>query len=197
MITAGHTEYYYFKTLNTAMIVAAPLAVLGWLLLFYRSFESMPKSLNTAAISLAAVVALPLTIGVEPTNTSNVNYVKGNRTFISSENEDIFNLITERGEQRSKGQPVPDYIVFVPHQYAYNLIGTVTFKSTSRISPCNEVAFNIMLQDNIDDMFSALKKCPAQTQKLVILTKRSYISEFTQQIQKNNLDRHVTVQVIE
>lgn len=197
MVTAGHTEYYFYKTLNTTMIVAAPLAVLGWSFLFTRSLALAQTSLVTLAVSAVAVIALPLVIGVEPTNTSNVDYVKGNRTFISSENEDIFSLITERGEQRAKGHVVSDYIVFVPHQYAYNLIGTSTFKSTSRISPCNEKAFNSMLQDNIDNMFSILKICPSQSQKLVILTKQAYLSEFEKQVHENSLESRVAVQVIE
>lgn len=154
VITILRPEYYYFKTLNTAVIFCLPFAIAGWGLLVTELFE---KNRSTGLLAaLLFISLLPLVIGINPTNTSNTEYLLGRRSLTETENVAISRDLTE---QASGTTIKHDSIFFSTMDHGHNIIATNMSRTAQHIDGCDNNAFSAILQNNLDALLMTLGTC--------------------------------------
>lgn len=186
ILTIGKPEYYYYKTLNTAVITALPFAIYGWTLVL-RSLLDNTGKVNSIALSSAAVFLLPLTIGIEPLNTSNLSYLKGVRALTSSENEFISKSLASREKNKVIGDGWQDIVFYIPNDVGHNVIATNMARTTNRIDSCDNVAFSSILQDNLELLITTLGNCP-EYEKPTIVTRHEHYDTIKDIVQQQGFE---------
>jgi hypothetical protein len=164
IITINKLEYYYFKSLNTVLILLVPLALIGWTLLL-KSVTRHPAS-SAVFLSAGFVLLLPLTIGIEPLNTSNLDYLKGKRAFTDNENRFIYNSMAERGETPTEERE-EDVILYIPNEQGHNIIGTNIIRSIQHVDDCDgEIFYSLLLNDE-GRLFNNIARCQHAPLKII------------------------------
>jgi hypothetical protein len=192
ILTIHKPEYYYTKSLNTVMILIVPLALVGWMMLL--KLASKHTGSSAVFLSLGLVFLLPLVIGLEPLNTSNLNYLKGKRPFTDRENSYIYSNLTERGLVPVRERK-EDVIFYIPDEQGHNIIGTNIIRSIQRVDDCDgEVFYSLLINDEAR-LFKTIAQC--QKDPLVILTRPSIEEQLEKRLDEYNISNNVTVTSVE
>lgn len=192
-LTINKTEYYYTKTLNTVLIVAVPIAITGWFLLV-RILVDKFESITATFLSVGLVICLPLIIGLEPLNTSNLSYVQGKRAFSRYENTFMYDDMSKRAEVPVRERQA-DTIFYVPNEQGHNIIGTNIIRSIQKIDDCDGRIFYQLLANNETTLFDAIENC--QTSPLTIVTRPESLVHISTLVNERHLDDRVTILSIE
>lgn len=189
VLTIDKPEYYFFKTLNTFLIVAVPLAVVGWLQLI-RVLNRDNQPLVAACIAIGAVCCLPLIIGVDPVNTSNLGYLKGDRTMSLEDSSFIYSDMDKRSKIYFADRK-SDTLFYVPGQVAHNIIASNIVRSIQKVDGCDAKLFLSILQEREADFFNDVREC--QKNPLTIVTKPETFQQVKGLAEQYNVGPNVTI----
>ena len=193
ILTIGKPEYYYFKTLNTVIIVALPLAIVGWLMLTKLAFSGLDQ-LTTLALSAGLLICLPLVIGINPLNTSNVGYVLGKREFSASEDAFIYNNLSNRAKV-PLSQRTEDVIFFTPDIIGHNIVGTNILRSIQPVDSCDAKIFAALEVNNEPALLKSLSTC--ESAHMTIVTRPAFYKTLRSDIAAHHISNKVTVLAIQ
>lgn len=193
----GHIEYYFFKPLGTAMILLMPIAFTGWVYLL----ESLTNKLDLSSkllIATAFIVSLPLVVGVNPVNTSHLQYILGNRTFSTQESTEMYSIIAARpiAKDVTKDEIA---IGFIPEDAPYNIIVSNLLNTNAiRVNKCQARLYGVAtVASTTDDLIKALQKCSNQDGGVTILTRGSSYDDVQNALQSANLAIQPTLQKVD
>jgi len=167
ILTINKPEYYFFKSLTTVMIIAAPMAIIGWLL-FFRLLAQGLTLLSSVGLAIGFTVCMVVSVGIEPINTSNLSFIKGSRSFTNNENIYIFDSINNRSLINVKTRTT-DVIMFTPGEVAHNIVGTNILRSIQTVDDCDGKIFDSLQKDNETLLLLAIDGCTKN--KIIIVTK--------------------------
>jgi hypothetical protein len=193
IVTVHHTEYYFVKTLNTLMIIAIPVAITGWGLLL-RLIALRYGYVNSIFMSCGLVFLLPLIIGIEPLNTSNLGYIKGDRGFTFTEDSYMYKNMAERAKVNIASRRT-DTIFFTPGLTDHNIIATNIIRSIQPVDTCDDKMFTQLLKDNVNGLFDTVSKC--QSSHLTIVTSPQTYDVLRNLVSDRNLNNKVTIQAVQ
>lgn len=141
------------------MIVALPLAIIGWLTLLDRANERYSLMVSLC-LACGLIMCLLLVIGAEPTNDSFLRYIHGARPLTLSENAFIYTSVSERGRINVVSRS-GDVIFYTPNDISRNIIGSNILRSIQHVDGCDNGIFTALLNDNQTNLFDTVKGCPA------------------------------------
>lgn len=162
MITALKPEYYYTKTLNTALVLLVPIAIIGWVGLFEKLTSKLDVQ-SHLGIGLILLASLPLVLGLDPVNTSTVEYILGRREFSPSENLKIFNDIEEQSRLDYRQRKSYSFM-YMRDNYGYTVVGSNILNSMQHLTTCYFAIHGGLAQSNAKVLDSAYNKCSPDTQ---------------------------------
>lgn len=163
-ITIHGPQYYYYKTLDTAMIVALPLGIVGWGL-FIEYMAGKLEYTTSVLIAVGLLVCLPLVIGIQsPNDPDLLSYIEGHRTFSVNEANFMYKSISARGIVPVKSRHVAA-IFYVPGNAATNTVGTNILRSVQPSDSCDAAIFYSLLVEN--DLLSSIKNCKSRNIEIV------------------------------
>jgi len=193
ILTIGKPEYYYFKTLNTVIIVVLPLAIIGWLMLI-RIMAIEYGRLTTLIASASLLICLPLVIGIQPLNTSNLGYIKGKREFSTTENSLIYNSLSTRAKVPIT-ERTEDVIFFTPNQVGHNIVGTNILRTIQPVDNCDAIIFTTLLTNDQSALFKVLSSCSSA--QLTIVTRPDTYQILMNDVTSNRLGHRVKILVVQ
>lgn len=188
-LKSGTVDYYFYKLLNVLMIVLAPLSTAGFLLIIYRQFSQLSSSLPIYTMIACAV---PMLIGINPTNTSNTDYVKGKRSFSNAENTTLYNAFTGDDTRIINYESGKDSVAITLDQPSFNIITSSMLRSAKKLHPCNEKSYAAAVTNDANALVSAVKLCPEEVQ-LNIYTRGDNKKELDKLFDNNKLSNRVEV----
>jgi hypothetical protein len=179
--SVGQPQYYFFKTLGAAMILAIPLAIIGWTDVMNR-VGAGSSVLQRLAIAFSMFSLLVLGVGLQHPNVLSLDYLRGDRTFSPKENAAIIDILDKQGSKAYNEAEV-DTVAFIPEQPAYNIIGSTIFTLNLRPTPCHEVVMKIGMTGDLKKFEDTLKSCPNDKRGLTIATRKSALSALKNELQ--------------
>lgn len=177
-LTAGHTEYYFTKTMNTFYIPSLFVAICGYVLIA-RSLIKSTSYGEKVLIYLLLIIGLPLMLGLEPVNTSNLGYVKGYREFTPQENVILFNNIVESTSTPIK-QRSADTFFYKAGNYGYTVVANNILRSTQPVGECEEAIFSDLARSDEYKLTESLRGC-LSTNEITIYTDKDSVLRIPQQ----------------
>lgn len=189
ILTIEKPEYYFYKTLNTFLVLALPLAIVGWLCLI-RLVNREAEVLTALCVSAGLVLCLPLIIGVDPTNTSNLSYLKGSRGMSLEDSTFIYNDMDKRAKVAFAERTV-DTLFYVPDDVGHNIIASNIVRSIQKVDGCDSKIFYDMLTSDDDGFYANIKDC--QTDPLVLVTKPETLEQVKADLRRYEIGSNVTV----
>ncbi|MGH7196896.1 MAG: hypothetical protein ACREGJ_04000 [Candidatus Saccharimonadales bacterium] len=172
MYSIGKIEYYSLKTINTFVVVSLPLAIVGIYALLERASQGYSR-LTQIAITLLTLFSLPIIIGVNPTNTSNLAYLVGRRDLSSSEITYIHHSLDERSKVPVEHR-TQDVIFYTPGRVGHNIVASNILRSIQHIDTCDDKAFSALLQDSPDALVKSVSTCGIKERELTVVTQKKY-----------------------
>lgn len=188
-LTIHSAQYYYIKTLGAVMIVAMPMAIIGWLMIIELILKNYSKLL-ASAFTLALICFLPLAIGINPVNDNLLSYIHGVRPFTLSENLYMYNNLSIRA-RTSIVNRTSESIYFIPGQISPTIVGTNILRSIQHVSSCDDQTFTQLLNGDSNNIFNVIANC--QKVPLTIATNTSSYNEVQNLVKSHDLINKVTV----
>jgi hypothetical protein len=170
IITIKSPQYYYYKTLDTALIVALPMAIVGWMYLI-NYINSKQQYLIGLFIACTLIIVLPLVIGFQsPNDPSLLTYVAGRRSISLNESTYIYDSVSARGMvQLSKR--TPSVFFDVPGDIGDNIVASNMLRAIQPVNSCDNAIFSNLLTNNQPGVFTSIKKC--NNEAITIVTRSS------------------------
>lgn len=191
-LTAGTSGYYFLKTLNTVMIIAVPISTVG-ITLALATLKDRLSNLSIVSLYAIAFIAIVFIIGIEPLNTSNVQYALGHRTFNSTQNEFIFNQIAALGHVKPQDRH-NTVLFYEPGITGFSVIGSSILKNISVIGSCYETVAPTLYSSQPTDLFVAIAAtCMHTPGDVIIVTTQQNKLAFEKYVNQYGLARKVVV----
>lgn len=173
--TIGKIEYYTLKTLNLAIIITLPIAVVGWALLLEKIHDKQTTG-TKISLSLLFLLLLPMIIGINPTNSSTLGYIWGKRPLTTKDVNYIAQSFTDRS-QTPIAERSNNIIFFYKNDFGRNVIGTNLSRTIQHVDGCNDRLFRAVLVNNEQVFLSSLQACSNAQQDITVVTGSDYIEQ--------------------
>ena len=194
ILTIQQPQYYYYKTLYTAMIVAMPMAIIGWLLLI-ELVTNKYRQLTAVILVFGLLICFPLIIGIQPPNGDSLfNYVIGRRALTTTESAYIYNSVSARARV-PLDKRTSDVIFYEPGQIVDNIVATNILRGIKPVTNCDNEMFNDLFNDSETGLFSTIKGC--ETNPLTIVTNPDSYQLLKNLASSYNLGSNVTIRQID
>ncbi len=167
--TIHGSQYYFYKTLDTALIIAIPISIVGWLGLL----DLINTGLDLAATVMficGLLVCLPLIVGVQsPNDPGLLKYVGGRRSISFSENQYFYDSLSYRAKVPLAKRDAT--VIFdIPGDVGDSIIGSNILRSIQPVNSCDNAIFNNLLINNQSGLFSAIKTCAPEPLKIATIS---------------------------
>lgn len=193
IISVHTTRYYFTKNLNVLMVLIVPIALVGWLMLIKLVGERYTGA-GKFFLGASSVLLLPLVIGIDPINTSDLGYVKGDRGFSFNENAYMYNSMSARAKVPITDRQ-SDVIFYTPGQRDHNIVGTNIVRSIQPVDSCDNQQFTDLLNDNEPGLLRTIAAC--QRSPLTIVTNNDSYRPLVLMIKSASLNNKVKVVAVQ
>ena len=183
--------YYYFKTLNIATTMTAPLAIIGagMLITYIRNRRGkVPALALLIFIPTFLVLFVGINISANSPTVSRMSYLKGTRMITPTVNESIYKEL-----QSSQYNDKKLVFFYTPGHLDQNDIPTLLLKTNKPASRCfDDVRLSIILETNFSDYLDAVK-ISCNDYKITFITSPNYLQDYKKQVLDKDLGSIVNV----
>lgn len=188
IITVEKNTYYYYKTLNTFLYLAIPLAVCGIAVFINTTVLSPP---SRYAISLLCISAIILLVGFPAGNSPTISYLSGRLGLDSAESATVYSELNKVGNGISE---VNKYeFLYEPVRQSQVDIANVLMKSIPVYDKCYDTVRPSFTDGTKPKDLAEILNRACKEKDVVIITKPEFFDDFQQELAKYNL-KNVTLQ---
>jgi hypothetical protein len=190
-------SYYYFKTLDTFLVLAIPVAIVGYGLLLERLERSVGRSISFMCTLLAALLIAQF-VGLNstryPSEIEPVDYIAGRRHTTPEVNNYIVDTLATEGSQRNYFDK--EYTIFYEHGLSVqNYFSTMLTKTNEPESKCFSGALSgLLMNQGIEVVLSSIADSCPSGYRIVIATNSASVTSFRAIIMQKGLQHQVTVE---
>ena len=193
--TIHQLEYYFYKTLYTAVIVALPLAIVGWLLLLDLASRQL-SSINLGIIAIGLLISLPLVIGFQaPNDPSLANYILGKRDINYDEAKFIYNSLATRSKIPLTKRD-DDVFMYSPDDMGHNQVATNILGSFEHQNNCDALIMSNITNSNLAGIFSSIQN-DCKGEAITMVTRPQYLEQLKNIADTYKLDSNFKLKAIE
>ena len=183
--------YYYFKTLNIATTMTAPLAIIGVGMLIayiHNQRGKVPALALLVFIPTFLVLFVGINIAVNPPPVSRTNYLKGARMITPTINESVYKEL-QSSEYNDKNL----VFYYTPGHLDQNDIPTLLLKTNKPASRCfDDIRLSIIIHTEFSDYLKAVKNS-CDGHKITFVTSPAYVSPYRKQVANDDLSSQVDI----
>lgn len=192
--TLGHIDYYTYKTLNVAIIIALPLAIAGWLGLLDEISTGLSPVTRLSFYGLA-LLGLPLCLGLNPTNGSTVAYLHSGRGFSNKEIIFMYQSLDDRARTNYKDR-TQDVVIYRPGETGHSIVASNILRSIQPVDSCDSKVFDALATDNERGIITAVKTCTIPNAHLTIATTSKAAPTLKSLIETTKLQSRIAVKIV-